>query len=393
MTTTEGKEHLFGMDLVEFCRFRTEGLTDAPLQRRLRRKDSIEQSGCDRVMNPSILRILGLGFITLMLVSFAGTGHPFPSETLAIHEEVVRMKGPGVVSTQIVDMVHHGGGPPVLISIVISEVGFALGQGDEIFPVRLQVEKVRGLDPSRVRRLLGENRTLGEIKAEIEGAEGAYSYRGNVRLGHAHYLLEDLNVTSDELNTTLEADLMEPAWGWCAIPMGPEPELELAGKIFVETRIENESRISVGSLVIFTGLYAGSYALVLDSSFGAGWEMTSCSPWTWTEGPTGLEVLGLFEGRDWTGSPAWGRPGREVSILETIFSGPELMDISPPLCPGCWAGGCPFEPEPYDMILRDLGCGGRCPDLGIPGWDDGDVFDMMAYGHSRLSPLSERFWI
>ena len=157
-----------------------------------------------------------------------------------------------------------------MISIVFSEVGFALGQGDEIFPVRLQVEKVRCLDPSRVRRLLGENRTLGEIKAEIEGADGAYSYRGNVRFGHAHYLLEDLNVTIDELNTILEADLMEPVWGWCAIPTGLEPELELAGKIFVETCIENGSRISVGSLVIFSGPYAGSYALVLDSSFGTG---------------------------------------------------------------------------------------------------------------------------
>ena len=393
MTATEGAEHLFGMDLVKLRRFRIGGLTDAFLQRRLRRKDSPEQRGCDRVMNPSILRVLGLGFLTLMLVSFAGTGHPFPSDALVIHEEVVRMKGPGVVSTQIVDMGHHGGGPPVLISIVISEVGLALGQGDEMFPVRLQVEKVKGLDPSRVRRLLGENRTLGEIKAEIEGAEGAYSYRGNVRFGHAHSLLEELNVTSDELNTILEASLMEPVWGWCAIPMGPEPELERAGKIYVETCIENGSRISVGSLVIFTGLYSGSYALVLDSSFGAGWEMTSCSPWAWTEGSAGLEVLGLFEGRDWPASPAWGRPGREVSIVEAIFSGPELVDISPPICPGCWAGGCPFEPDPYDIILRDMGWGGRCPDFGILGWDGGDVFDMMEDGHSRLSPLSEGFWI
>jgi len=352
------------------------------------------------IMNPWI-RTLFLGFMTLMLVSFADAGHPLPLEPI-YHEEIL-VRGPGLVAAQIVDIGHTGGGPPVLISIVISEVGLALGQADELIPVRLQVERVRGLDPSRVRMLLGENRTLGEIKAEIEGAEEGYIHRGNLRFGHAHYLLENLSLSSEELNTTLEADLMEPVWGWCAIPDAPESGLELAGRIFVQTSLANGSEIGAGSLVIFSGPYAGSYALVLASSVGPGLGIAACPDWM--DGLAGSELFGACWIGDWSGSLGLGSlgfgslgsgcpgPCRKVTVAETIRFSPESAGMPPFFCPGCWMSGCPFEPEFDDVILRDLGCGGLRPDLGVHGWYGGDVFDMMVDEPNLLSPLSERFWI
>ena len=404
----EGSDHLFETDLKSF-RISGWGLKDASLQRRMLGKP--EGGGCDRIINPS-MRILVLGFMTLILgsmtlilVSLAGAAHPLPLETIC--QEDLLARDPGLVAAQIVDMGHPGGGPSILISIVISEVGFALGQAEELIPVRLQVEKVRGLDPSQVRRLLGENRTLGEIKAEIEGAEGCYIHRGHLRFGCAHYLLEDLSLTSEELNTTLEADLMEPVWGWCAIPEAPEPGLELAGRIFVQTRLTNESdlangsdnangsEIGAGSLVIFSGPYAGSYALILTSSVGPGWGMAACPGWTGglaggRSAGGGLAGSELFAAC-WTGerlrSPGLGSPGPRATRVEAILFSPESAGMSPLLRSGCLGGCCPFQPEPCDPILLDLGC----RDLGplSPGWDGCGV---CGGGFAGMGDLPDRLY-
>ncbi len=247
--------------------------------------------------------MMGLGMAILILMSSAAVGFPFPSDGLK-GEEGGRPRGPGPVFCQIAGMVHpEEGPPPVLISIVRSERGFALGAENRTLPVRLQVERVRGIDPSQVRRLLGENRTLGEIKAEIEGDDRAYSYRGNIRVGHAHYLLEDLQVSSEGGNSTLEAELAEPVWG--AIPAAPEPGRETAGQISIQSRRQQDgSAISVGSLVIFSGPYAGSYAVVLDSSIGTGCGMEPCPGWL-----GGLKVVDMRAPGGGPSSSARGGPG------------------------------------------------------------------------------------
>jgi len=301
-------------------------------------------------------RVLGQGLAMVLLMSLAGTGLAFPFEVSGSGEDEVLAKVPCIVFCEIADLGPRGDGPPVLISIVRSDRGFALGPDNETLPVRLQVERVRGLDPSFVRRLLGENRTLGEIKAEIEGDDGAYIYRGNIRLGRAHYLLENLNLTSEGKNSTLEADVLEPIWG--AIPSIPEPGHETAGQVSIVTRgQEDGSAIGIGSLVIFSGPYAGSYLVLLDSSMGSGCGMESC--------PVLLGDLAGLEAREIRphGSgpfSAWRSSGLQGPFLETILCSPGLTAISSSLGPGC-----PFDPDPYDMVPWKLGWGEPRP--GRPG--------------------------
>jgi hypothetical protein len=316
-------------------------------------------------------RVLGLGMATLLLMSLAGTGLAFPSEGRRGAEDRSLAKVPGLVFCQIADIGHHGDGPPVLISIVSSERGFALGPENETLPIMLQVEKVREIDPSWVRRLLGENRTLGEIKAQIEGDDGAYSYRGNMRLGHAHYLLENLNVTSEDLNSTLEADLMEPVWG--AIPAASEPGHEIAGHVSIETRHQEDgSAIGVGSLVIFSGPYAGSYLILLDSSIGTGCGMESCP--AWAGDLAGLDAREMSPQGVGPSFSTWRGPGFQDPFLETILRSSGMVTISSSFRPGCRMGGCPFEPDQHDMMPWDLGCGEPWPEgFGWPGGHfDGD---------------------
>jgi len=307
-----------------------------------------EENGCGYRMESIIRRVLGLGFPMLLLMSLAVTGQAFPSEGWRGGEGESPVKVSGLVFYQIADLGPPGGGPPVLISIVRSERGFALGPDNETLPVRLQVERVRGLDPSQVRRLLGENRTLGEIKAEIVGDGGGYIYRGNIRLGHAHYLLEDLNLTSEERNSTLMAVLMEPVWG--AIPTGPEPSHQIAGTVSIVTRHrEDGSSIGVGTLLIFGGPLAGSYLVILDSSVGRGCGMESCPAWVGD-----LEGLEAGYVRSQGGAPsffAWSGPEIRDPFLEMILTSP-----------GCL--GCPLEPDRHFIISWDLRRGG--PWAGLP---------------------------
>jgi hypothetical protein len=302
------------------------------------------------------------GLAMLLLMSLAVSGQGFPSEGWREGYGESSAEVPGLVFCQIADMVHPGGGPPVLISIVRSERGVALGPENETLPVRLQVEWVRGIDPSQVRRLLGENRTLGEIKAEIEGDSGDYSYRGNILIGHAHYLLEDLNLTSEGRNSTLDAELAEPVWG--AIPTAPGPGHEIAGTVSIETRhLEDGSSIGVGTLLIFGGPRAGSYLVILDSSVGRGCGMDSCPAWAGdlAEWKAGLETGYMRPHRGGPSFSAW--RGQEIQdpFLEMILTSPAMAAALSSWGPGSF--GCPWEADRHFSSPWDLRHGGPWTDF------------------------------
>jgi len=289
--------------------------------------------------------VLGFGFVMLLLMSLEVTGQASPLDGWGSGEGDSPAKVSGLLFYQIADLGPPGGGPPVLVSIVRSDRGFALGPDNETLPVRLQVERVRGVDSSEVRRLLGENRTLGEIKAEIEGYDSGYVYRGNIRLGHAHYLLENLTLASEDGNSTLAAELAEPVWG--AIPTAPEPAHQIAGTVSIITRhLEDGTTIGVGTLLIFGGTSAGSYLILFDSSVGGGCGMDSCPAFL------GLEEMAL-QGIG-PSSSTWRGPGFGDPFLEMILAGPGLVTV-----PSSWGlgscFGCPLgEPDLHFMISWDM---------------------------------------
>lgn len=293
----------------------------------------------------------------LLLASFAGGAGAHPGMDM-ISDPGAGPVLPGMAFCTIDGGHHCTGGDPDLVSIVRSERGVALRTDGERIPIRLRVEKARGIDPSQVRRLLKENRTLGEIKAEIEGYERAYSYRGNLRLGRAHYLLEDLKIFIDGQNSTLEAELLEPAWGEIRAP--PAPGRKRVGKIAIDTRLQDGSYISVGSLVIRSGPLAGSYVIVMDPSVGGGRGPHASAVWIGdtirledrSEDPGAHTNLGRPP------HPGWGWRGHEVTIWGATCGRPAAVVISSTLGPASWTGSSPSEPFPGDTAgdntLRDL---------------------------------------
>jgi hypothetical protein len=339
-----------------------------------------EEKGWCFSMESILRRVLGPGLAMLLLMSLVGTGQVFPSEGWSEEYGESPANVPGLVFCQIAEIVQPGGGPPVLISIVRSERGIALGPENETLPIRLQVERVREIDQSQVRRLLGENRTLGEIKAEIEGDGGDYSYRGNIRLGHAHYLLGDLNLTSEGTNSTLVAELMEPVWG--AIPTAPEPGHEVAGTVSIETRIlEDGSSIGVGTLLIFEGANAGSYLVILDSSIGGGCGMESCP--AFLEDLTGWEPGYMRSQGGLPSFSAWIGPEIQDPFLEMILTSPGLAAV-----PSSWVQGClvcPLELDRHFSGPWDLRHGSPWTDLseGVfwpePRWRPKEMLETRSF--------------
>lgn len=305
----------------------------------------------------TIRRLHVLVMAALLLAIFAGGARAHPEMNM-ISGPDTGPELPGMAFCTIEGGPHCGEGDPAFISIVRSERGVALRTDGETIPVRLRVEKVRGIDPSRVRRLLEENRTLGEIRAEIEGDDRAYSYRGNLRLGRAHYLLEDLKIIVDGENSTLKAELLEPVWG--EIPAPPAPGLKKVGKIAIDTLHQDGTYISVGSLVIRSGPFAGSYVIVMDPSIvgGRGAEASAASVGDMIRLEERSEDLAAHRHLGRPPYPGWGWRGREVSIWGAIRSGPGAVVISSTLGPACWTGSSTSEPfpgdTPGDNTLGDL---------------------------------------
>ncbi|MDF0589814.1 hypothetical protein [Candidatus Methanocrinis natronophilus] len=285
----------------------------------------------------TISRFLGAA-AALLILSFAGAVAEFPPQFEAGYEEGLQGRPPGTAFCESGGPIRCEENDPALISILLSGRGVALGPGGETLPLRLRVEKVRWIDPSQVRRLLEENKTLGEIRAEIGGDDGAYGYRGNLRLGRAHYILEGVKVGVDGEKTSLEAELLEPAWGEILVP--PARGLKKGGTISIDSRDHEGSAISVGSLIILSGPLAGSYVVLLDPpAVGGRGQGPHTSPggdlvrsgWGF-DGPGARDHLGR------PASPSWGWRGVEVSIWGGVSKGSQVVVMPSSRGPGCPIG-------------------------------------------------------
>ena len=152
--------------------------------------------------------------------------------------------------------------PQMIVEVIQASKGFALG-GNESHVLRVQVLRLRLLQPSDIRRLLRENKSIGEIRAEIEKTDevddDAFLYRGYMKLGEIIYELVDINLTENA--TLLEAEVIEPHWG-----MWPDGDAKVAGHIWTKATYREGTRISEGKLSIYHGKYGGDYLVLAEDS-------------------------------------------------------------------------------------------------------------------------------
>ncbi len=133
--------------------------------------------------------------------------------------------------------------PPGLpVDVIHSGSGFAL-LGNESHVLRLNVEALLPLEPMYIRKLLASNKTLSEIRDEIEAKTGETVYRGSIRLDRSIYPLVNLRLLySSENITELKADVARPG-------SGPrEKETAIAGRIDVTIAPSEGGMIGKGEL-------------------------------------------------------------------------------------------------------------------------------------------------
>ena len=148
------------------------------------------------------------------------------------------------------------------IALFHQGTGFALDRtSGEFHLLRVQIVRVRSVQPAEVRDLLESEKTVGEIKAELMAQESEQLYKGYLRIDNHNYRLENISVNttgSDEAQTNISAEVMYPA-------LDPETGemLTKVGELTVTTNDFDGGRIGEGTLTMHAGMDEGSYQMLL----------------------------------------------------------------------------------------------------------------------------------
>ena len=114
----------------------------------------------------------------------------------------------------------------VPVKVVYCGYGFALnadgtetGTEFHALPLRVNIIRVRQLEPIRIRELMEQNRSIDEIRGEIMEKACAPTYQGYMQFAGTHYKLVNININvntrhaKDSLavnNLAIDADIMVP---------------------------------------------------------------------------------------------------------------------------------------------------------------------------------------
>ncbi len=137
--------------------------------------------------------------------------------------------------------------------------GFALGV-EEHHLLKIQVANVRSFSPCEARRLLKENKSLEEIRAEIAKGDESFVYLGHILLGESIYKLVDIDLTCEGENATLDAEVAELQGD-----MTPVKD-KIVGRIEIATCLREGAWIGEGELSMDEGEHPGDFAILLEMS-------------------------------------------------------------------------------------------------------------------------------
>ena len=151
-------------------------------------------------------KFLYMALASLMFVGLTGICLAEPNQTDNVDGSRERMnpeRGYGM-------MMNQNAGLPmgVPVDVVYSGHGFAL-RGNESHILRLKVENILPLEPGQIRGLLASNKSLEEIRNDIQAKEGEETYRGSVILDHSIYPLIEIAITGKDNTTSMNAYLAD----------------------------------------------------------------------------------------------------------------------------------------------------------------------------------------
>ena len=144
----------------------------------------------------------------------------------------------------------------MLIRWIWKGSGFALG-GEEHHLLKIQVANVRSFSSHEARRLLKENKSLEEIRAEIAKDDESFVYLGHLLLGETIYKLVDINLTCEGENAILDAEVVELQSDMTLV------KDEIVGRIEIATFLREGDWIGEGELSMDEGEHLGDFAILL----------------------------------------------------------------------------------------------------------------------------------
>jgi hypothetical protein len=201
-------------------------------------------------------KILYMALAGLVFVGLTGICLAEPNQTNNADGSRERMNPEKAYGT----MPNQNAGLPmgVPVDVVYSGHGFAL-RANESHVLRLKVEDILPLEPGQIRGLLASNKSLEEIRDDIQAREGEETYRGSVILDHSIYPLIVIVATPASNNTTTikadlaDLDLLSAGNGNATL-----------GNISVMVSPSDGGMIGRGELNLDLGPQAGNYSVLLD---------------------------------------------------------------------------------------------------------------------------------
>jgi hypothetical protein len=207
------------------------------------------------IMKDNCRKVLMMGLVMLALIGMAAVGVSSADQTDYVDEQGGRawQDMPECARNSIAC---HPPGVPV--AVLQSGRGFAL-KDNESHVLRINVENLIPLEPMFVRGLMSSNKTLEQIREEIENKGGAIVQRGSMRLDQRMYSLTNIELTPSSNNTTvLQADVVDP--GKDSNPS----DAVIVGRIRATISPRDGEVIGRGWLEMNDGSHAGRFEVLLD---------------------------------------------------------------------------------------------------------------------------------
>jgi hypothetical protein len=146
--------------------------------------------------------------------------------------------------------------------------GFATS-GDQYHVLRMNIVGNVTLNPANLKKLVSENKTLGQIKsdmkAELNSELVAGSYKGSLHLSQNSYNLMNVKLTPSKDNSTIfDADVAGPKLN------AKDNPNTIVGHITVTASRHENSTIGEGTLTMNSGQYSGQYKVLLQMNHAMG---------------------------------------------------------------------------------------------------------------------------
>lgn len=199
-------------------------------------------------------KIIAAGVVTLLFFGLVGCG--VAASQGALGGDANDSSGKGLALGRVEKDVPPGVGLNARMWVVHLGQGFAINDSD-FHVLRINIVRVRSLQPLDFKELMKSNKSIEEIRAEMMAREGALSYQGYLRLGKDTYRLVNINLTTVTENGNVR--------NFVADIVGlPAKQSATIGNISVTVMDLEGFRVGDGTLTMNNGNYVGEYRVLLN---------------------------------------------------------------------------------------------------------------------------------